>query len=112
MERRRKTERIETLNSLLNQKVNWKSGGLGLPAETDRGGGGRGEEGGEKSGKTVSETEDGQGQRKCEWCMEKRGRYRERERERESLLPFPGSQVFISLFADAGFITQSSTGAG
>lgn len=39
-------QRIETLNSLLNQKVNWKSGELGLPAETDReeaGGAGRGE---------------------------------------------------------------------
>lgn len=33
--------RIETLNSLLNQKVNWKSGELGLPAETDREEGGR-----------------------------------------------------------------------
>lgn len=37
---------------------------------------------------------------------------REGGRETGSLLPFPGSQVFISLFADAGFITQSSTGAG
>lgn len=27
--------RRETLNSLLNQKVNWKSGKFGLPAETD-----------------------------------------------------------------------------
>lgn len=31
-----KTEGIETLNSLLNQKVNWKSGECRLPAETDR----------------------------------------------------------------------------
>lgn len=36
MERRRETEGIETLNSLLNQKVNWKSGEFRLPAETDR----------------------------------------------------------------------------
>lgn len=34
------------------------------------------------------------------------------ESKRESLLPFPGSQVFISQFVNAGFITQSSTGAG
>lgn len=61
MERRRETEGIESLNSLLNQKVNWKSGEFRLPAETDRG---------------------------------------------------AGSQVFISLFVNAGFITQSSTGAG
>lgn len=39
MERRRETEGIETLNSLLNQKVNWKSGEFRLPAETDRAGG-------------------------------------------------------------------------
>lgn len=32
--------------------------------------------------------------------------------QRGSLLPFPGSPVFISLFVNAGFITQSSTGAG
>lgn len=31
-----KTEGIETLNSLLNQKVNWKSGEFRLPAERDR----------------------------------------------------------------------------
>lgn len=31
----RETEGIETLNSLLNQKVNWKSGEFRLPAETD-----------------------------------------------------------------------------
>lgn len=37
MERRRETEGIETLNSLLNQK-NWKSGEFRLPAETERGG--------------------------------------------------------------------------
>lgn len=45
-----KTEGIETLNSLLNQKVNWKSGEFRLPAETDRG-----EEEGErqKKGKTT-----------------------------------------------------------
>lgn len=30
------TERMETLNSLLNQEVNWKSGEFRLPAETDR----------------------------------------------------------------------------
>lgn len=43
MEQRRETEGIESLNSLLNQKVNWKSGEFRLPAETDRdrmGGGG------------------------------------------------------------------------
>lgn len=39
MERRRETEGIETLNSLLNQKVNGKSGEFRLPAETDGGGG-------------------------------------------------------------------------
>ena len=44
MERRRETEGIETLNSLLNQKVNWKSGEFRLPAETDR-------EGGEEEGR-------------------------------------------------------------
>jgi len=27
-------------------------------------------------------------------------------------VPFPGSQVFISLFVNGGFITQSSPGAG
>lgn len=43
MERRRGTEGIETLNSLLNQKVNWKSWEFRLPAERDRGG--RGAEG-------------------------------------------------------------------
>ncbi len=36
MERRRETEGIETLNSLLNQKVNWKSREFRLPAETHR----------------------------------------------------------------------------
>ncbi|CAJ1053899.1 Hypothetical predicted protein [Xyrichtys novacula] len=36
MERRRETEGIETLDSRLNQKVNWKSGDFRLPAETDR----------------------------------------------------------------------------
>lgn len=45
MERRRETEGIETLNSLLNQKVNWKSGEFRLPAETERGGGGGREKG-------------------------------------------------------------------
>ena len=35
MERRRETEGIETLNSLLNQKVNWKSGEFRLPVEKD-----------------------------------------------------------------------------
>lgn len=48
----------------------------------------------------------GGGQRKCEWV-----RSRDKDTEGESLLPFPGSQVFISLFVNAGFITQSSTGA-
>lgn len=48
MERRRETEGIETLNSLLNQKVNWKSGEFRLPAETDRE---EEEEGGEKKGR-------------------------------------------------------------
>lgn len=40
MERRRGREGIGALNSLLNQKVNWKSGEFRLPAERDRGEGG------------------------------------------------------------------------
>lgn len=57
MERRRETEGIETVNSLLNQKVNWKSGEFRLPAETVRGGGQR------KSGGEVSEKADDKGRR-------------------------------------------------
>lgn len=49
----------------------------------------------------------GGGQGKCEWAWS-----RDEDTEGESLLPFPGNQVFISLFVNAGFITQSSTGAG
>lgn len=51
MERRRETEGIETLNSLLNQKVNWKSGEFRLPAETDR----EVEEGGREKGREKGE---------------------------------------------------------
>lgn len=40
MERRGETEGIESLNSPLNQEVNWKSGEFRLPAEMDREGGG------------------------------------------------------------------------
>lgn len=53
------------------------------------------------------QTTKGGGQGKCEWAWS-----RDKDTEGESLLPFPGSQVFISLFVNAGFITQSSTGAG
>lgn len=59
MERRRQTEGIETLNSLLNQKVNWKSGEFRLPAETVRGVGGAGKRGGGE----VSEKADDKGRR-------------------------------------------------
>lgn len=65
MEQRRETEGIETLNSLLNQKVNWKSGEFRLPAETDRegGGGGGGREKGVKKSKRVREIEGDKGRR-------------------------------------------------
>lgn len=86
MERRRETEGIETLNSLLNQKVNWKSGSLDsllkqIEMRREEGGGAGANVSGE------SETEDDKGRRTEEMSM---GR-----EQRRSLLPFPGSQVFI-----------------
>lgn len=71
MERRRETGGIETLNSLLNQKVNWKSEEFRLPAETDRASVGEG--GNERGGRNVSErgglrVTTPEGQWKCEWA--------------------------------------------
>lgn len=75
MERRRETEGIETLNSLLNQKVNWKSEEFRLPAETDRESDGAGAGGGdERGGRNVSErgrlrVTKAEGQWKREWAQ-------------------------------------------
>jgi len=67
IERRRKTEGIGTLNSPLNQKVNWKSGEFRLPAETDRKKQEE-EEGEEMYGRVRRRLTKGGGQWKCEWA--------------------------------------------